>query len=225
MEQHTADRLVIDVWADVVCPFCYLGHAALDRAIEGVAQRDAVDVRYRSFQLDPDLPDDTAVPVAEYLASKGLAAGEHSDEMHDRIRAQGAALGIEFRFDRALMANTRAAHRMVHLAGESQRSAAMVERLYRAQFTEGARVGDHDTLVGLAAEAGVDAGAARDVLDGRRFDDEIDADVVRAAKLGVTGVPFVVLGGTHAVSGAQPVELFGRALDAAWDAAWETSRG
>ncbi|MBN9111132.1 MAG: DsbA family oxidoreductase [Pseudonocardia sp.] len=212
------DPMVIDVWADVVCPFCCLGHAALGRAVEDFAHRDAVDVRYRSFQLDPDLPEDTAVPVAEYLAAKGVAAGPQADEMHDRIRAQGAALGIEFRFDRALMANTRAAHRMVHLAGESRRSAAMVERLYRAQFTEGARVGDHDTLVGLAAEAGVDADAARDVLDARKFGDEIDDDIVRAAKLGVTGVPFVVLGGTHAVSGAQPVELFGRALDAAWEA-------
>lgn len=212
------DPMVIDVWADVVCPFCYLGHAALGRAVEDFAHRDAVDVRHRSFQLDPDLPEDTAVPVAEYLAGKGVAAGPQADEMHDRIRAQGAALGIEYRFERALMANTRAAHRMVHLAGETQRSAEMVERLYRAQFTEGARVGDHDTLVGLAAEAGVDAAAARDVLDGRKFGNEIDDDIVRAAKLGVTGVPFVVLGGTHAVSGAQPVELFGNALDAAWEA-------
>ncbi|GAY09560.1 DsbA family oxidoreductase [Pseudonocardia sp. N23] len=211
------DPMVIDVWADVVCPFCYLGHAALDRAVGGFAHGDAVDVRYRSFQLAPDLPEDTAVPVAEYLAAKGMV-GRGADEMHDRIVAQGAALGLEYRFDRALMANTRAAHRMVHLAGESQRSAAMVERLYRAQFAEGARVGDHDVLVGLAAEAGVEAGAARDVLDGRRFDTEIDDDIVRAAKLGVTGVPFVVLGGTHAVSGAQPVELFGKALDAAWEA-------
>ncbi|MGD9990518.1 DsbA family oxidoreductase [Pseudonocardia sp.] len=210
--------MVVDVWADVVCPFCYLGHAALARAIAGFVHGDAVQVRHRSFQLDPDLPADTAVPVGEYLAAKGVAAGPQAEEMHDRIRAQGAALGIEYRFDRALMANTRAAHRMVHLAGESQRSTAMLVRLYRAQFTEGARVGDHDTLAGLAAEVGVDADAARDVLDGRGFDEEIDADVVRAAKLGVTGVPFVVLGGTHAVSGAQPVELFGRALDAAWEA-------
>ncbi|ODU00299.1 MAG: hypothetical protein ABS81_24060 [Pseudonocardia sp. SCN 72-86] len=218
MAQESNDTLVIDVWADVVCPFCYLGHTALDRAVEGFAHGDAVDVRYRSFQLAPDLPEDTSMPVAEYLASKGMAPGEHTDEMHDRISAQGAALGIEYRFDRTLMANTRAAHRMVHLAGQSQRSAAMVERLYRAEFAEGANVGDHDVLVGLATEAGVDPGAARDVLSGRKFGNEIDDDIVRAAKLGVTGVPFVVLGGTHAVSGAQPVELFGRALDAAWEA-------
>ncbi|MFI1733689.1 DsbA family protein [Streptomyces acidicola] len=125
-------------------------------------------------------------------------------------------IGLDFHLDSAIATNTRTAHRLIHWAGSQGRQHGMVERLFRAYFTEGLDVGDHDVLAGLAAELGLDPTAAREALDGDAFDADFEADVRQAARLGITGVPFFVFDGQYAVSGAQPVEAFLQALDTAW---------
>lgn len=210
-------RLVIDVWSDVVCPFCYLGDTVLEQAIAELPHRDSIDVRYHSYQLMPQLPDDVAEPVAELLERERGYSAAQIEAMHEQLTARGAAVGIDFRFDQALAVNTRAAHRLSHFAAAHGRQRVLMQRLFRAYFSEGRNIGDDATLAALAAEVGLDADAAIETLGGGDHDDHVDRDIEQARQLGIGGVPFFVFDERFAVSGAQPVEAFRAALDRAWN--------
>lgn len=200
----------VEVWSDVACPWCYLGKARLEKAIE--ASGLDVEVTYRSFQLDPTIPRGQRTPHAEALGKKFNAPPERIAEMNQRLIDLGAAEGIEYRFDTYLQANTRDAHRVMHLAAERGVGAAMADRLFRAQFVEGGAVDDHDALVAWAAEVGLDGAEVRAALSTGAHDDAVQADIDEAAALGATGVPFFVFDRALAISGAQPVRTFADAL-------------
>ncbi|MEU1178678.1 DsbA family oxidoreductase [Streptomyces sp. NPDC005820] len=214
--QHPDGRLVVDVWSDIMCPFCYIGDTLLAQALEKSPHGSDVEIRYRSFQLMPHLPTDHAVDLNELLSKERGFPKAQAKAMNAQVAARAAQIGLEFRLDSAIATNTRAAHRLIHFAESQDRQHDMVQRLFRAYFTDGLNVGDHDVLAGLAAEIGLDPSAARDALDRGAFDAEVDADIRHAGQLGVTGVPFFVFDGQYAVSGAQPVEAFLQALDIAW---------
>ncbi|GLY15331.1 DSBA oxidoreductase [Kineosporia sp. NBRC 101677] len=204
-----ADPIVIDVWSDVVCPFCYLGDAVLKQAIDEHPGR--VEVRYHSFQLHPGATG--PMKTADYLAGKVNLSKAQIEASHEHLSARGAEAGLDFRFDDALVANTRDAHRLIHFAKTADREHEMVLRLFRAEFTEGLDVSDHGVLADLAAEVGLERAAAAKTLAGNDFEAEFEADIAQARQLGISGVPFFVFDGKRAVSGAQPVELFRRALE------------
>lgn len=214
----TADsrRLSIDVWSDVLCPFCYLGDTILAQALARFPHADRVDVRYRSFQLMPHLPVGEAVGVTDLLVhEKGMPRGQVV-AMNAQLTAKGREVGIDFRFDQALAVNTRAAHRLSHFAFAEGKQHALMLRLFRAYFTEGVNLGSNEALADCAAEVGLDRTAALEVLSSGAHDTEVLGDEQAARELGVRGVPFFVLDERYAVSGAQPVEVFLKALDAAW---------
>jgi predicted DsbA family dithiol-disulfide isomerase len=202
--------ITVDVWSDVACPWCYLGKHRLEAAIE--ASAEDVTVVWHSFQLDPTIPRGQHTPHGEALAKKFNTTPERITEMNQRLIDMGAAEGLEYRFDKYMSANTRDAHRVLHLAQEHGLGNEMKDRLMRGQFTEGAIVDDADTLVAMAVEVGLDADEVRAVLASDRYDDAVQADIDEAAALGATGVPFFVFDRKFAVSGAQPVRTFADAL-------------
>jgi predicted DsbA family dithiol-disulfide isomerase len=198
----------VDVWSDIVCPWCYIGNARFSRALAEFEHRDEVDVVYRSFELDPS--------ILDVLASKYGMSQVQARQAEARVAALAEAEGLEFTVDRA-MGNTFDAHRLVHLGREHGIQERVAQELYHAYFGEGGSVFDQDSLVGLAAGAGLDPAGARQALENGSYGDDVRADEDEARRLGISGVPFCVLGGKYGVSGAQPMETFTQALRQAWD--------
>ncbi len=208
----------IEIWSDVVCPWCYIGKVRFDRALAGFPHRGDVEVVYRSFELDPTIPrGETRDVVPDLAAKKGL-----SEEQVRRLMASvedvAAQEGLEYHLAEARSGNTIDAHRVLHLAADRGVQAQVLDRLYRAHFTELRSIFDTASLVELAAEAGLDAAEVREVLGGDRYLDRVRGDEAVARSLGIAGVPFFVVDGAFGVSGAQPVEVLSQALEQAWAA-------
>ncbi|WP_250035471.1 DsbA family oxidoreductase [Paractinoplanes maris] len=213
---RAAEPIVIDVWSDVVCPFCYLGNAVLKEAVEQFPHGSSVQVRYHSFQLNPGFPVGEAVLADNYLAQQYGMPPAQIEASHAQLAARGAESGLDYQFPRSMMINTLDAHRMIHLAKAHGQELPMVDRLFRAEFTDGLNLADHEVLADLAADLGLDRSAAVTALETKAYEQDIRADLARARELGISGVPFFVFDNKRAVSGAQPVEMFRRALDITW---------
>jgi predicted DsbA family dithiol-disulfide isomerase len=212
----------VEIWSDVVCPWCYIGKRRFEAALAGLPYRDSVEVEWKAFELDPtsvSAPAGTVVgprDQATRLAEKYGTDVDGAQRMVDNVVAQAAADGLEYRLDRAIPANTVDAHQVIHLAGLRGVQDAVNERLLRAYFTEGEAVGDRDTLVRLAAEAGLDADEVRAALDEGRYVGAVRGDEAEAQALGIRGVPFFVVDRKYGVSGAQPADGLRQVLDKAW---------
>lgn len=210
-EQRPArDSVTVDIWSDIMCPFCYMGDTLLHQAAE--ASGLELDIRYHSFQLMPHLPADHAVDLGELFEKERGVPRAQAAEMNRQVAARAAGIGLTYNMDEAIATNTRAAHRLIHFAGQHGRQYAMVERLFRAYLTDGLNIGDHEVLAGLAAEIGLDRHAAREALAGDAFGETVDADIAQAREIGINGVPFFIFNGKYAVSGAQPAEIFRQVL-------------
>jgi len=214
--------MLIEVWSDIACPFCYIGKRRLQGALARFPHRDEIRVEWRSFQLQPQLVTDASRRLNEFLAtSKGLSLPQ-VEQMQAHVRAMGESEGIAFAMDRVVVANTFTAHRLLQWAQSLGRGDAMKDRLLRAYFTEGANVGDHASLQALAVDIGLDAAAAAALLASDAFADEVRRDIAEARQQRISGVPFFVFDQAYAISGAQPPELFDQALaqaHAEWRAA------
>jgi predicted DsbA family dithiol-disulfide isomerase len=211
--------MTVEIWSDVVCPWCYIGKRRFEQALETFEHADEVTVMWRSFELDPEAPKTPEGTAAERLAAKYGMSVERAQTLHAEMTERAAAEGLEFRFDLARGGNTFDAHRVIHLAATYGHQAAAQERLMRAHFSEGEAISDPETLVRLVAEVGVDEAEARDVLGGDRFAADVREDELLATQLGIQGVPFFVLDRRFGVSGAQPPEVLVQALERAWDEA------
>lgn len=205
----------LEIWSDIACPWCWVGKRRFERALASFAERDSLEVTWRSFELDPGAPRVQAGSQAELLARKYRVPLERAREMNANMAAQGAKEGIDFDFDRVRMGSTFDAHRLIHFAAEHARRSEMVERLFRAYFTEGASLGDQQVLAALAADVGLDAGAALEALESGAFADAVRADEARAQGFGITGVPFFAIDERYGISGAQPPEVILGALERA----------
>jgi predicted DsbA family dithiol-disulfide isomerase len=204
----------IEIWSDVVCPWCYIGKRRLERALADFPNADDVEVVWRSFQLDPSAPETPTETVADYLGRKyggGTAAGA---AMVARVTALAAEEGMTWRHSESLRVGTVDAHRLLHAAGD--RRGELKEALLHAYFAEAQNVADHETLTRIATEVGIDEVVVKDVLTTDRYADEVEADIRQAAAYGATGVPFFVIDQKYGISGAQPVETFRQVLDRAW---------
>lgn len=208
----------IEIWSDIVCPWCYIGKRRFEKALAQFPHRDAVTVTWRSFQLDPHARQQATVSLNQSLAEKYGVSVAEAERMNARVTSLAAGEGLEYRLDLARPGNTFDAHRLLHLAASKGLQGALKERLMRAYFTEGEAISDHETLARLAAGAGLDADEARATLAGDAYAEEVRADEARAAALGISGVPFFVIDARYGVSGAQPDEVFRTALQTAWDA-------
>lgn len=196
-----------------MCPFCLMGDALLAQALAMFEHRDLVDIEYHSFQLMPDLPVDTAMPLDEFMATYKNFPADQAAAMNAQLTERGRELGLDYRFDLALATNTRRAHELSHYALTEGRQHELMQRLFRAYFTEGANIGDHDTLLRLADEVGLDRDAAEAALTSGTFSEAVDIDIAAASRIGIQGVPFFVFHVKYAVSGAQPLETFTQALE------------
>jgi predicted DsbA family dithiol-disulfide isomerase len=210
--------LSVEIWSDVVCPWCYIGKRRFENALAQFEHRDEVEVRYRSFELDPSAPAQIDGPPAERLASKYGISVEEAAASQAQLTAMAAAEGLEYHLDRTRGGNTFDAHRLLQLAVDRGVQPEVKERLMRGYFTDSEAVGDHEALVKLAAEAGLDADEARATLQSDAYADAVREDETLATRIGIQGVPFFVLGRRFGVSGAQPSELLLEALERSWEA-------
>ena len=205
----------IEIWSDVVCPWCYIGKRRLEGALRQFEHAGDVQIAWRSFQLNPDTPPGTAVPTTDYLVRR---FGPQAKAMTGRVAELAAEEGLDFDFDAALTVNTLDAHRLLHLAADLGIGDAAEERLFRAHFTEGADLSDQQTLTRLLGEAGADPERVRAVLAGTEYADAVQADIADARRLGANGVPFFVIDRRYGISGAQAAETFLQALRTAYAA-------
>ena len=206
----------IDIWSDIVCPWCYIGKRRFERALAGFEHRDTVEIVHRSFQLDPVSPRGTVRNHRDNLMSKYGLSESQADATQIRMEQTAAEEGLEFRLVGGVTGNTFDAHRLLHLALERDMQGAVLERLYRAHFTEQRSIFDEESLVALAIEAGLDADEAVGVLRGDVYADAVAADLREAREHGIGGVPYYLFDGRLAVSDAQPSEIFAESLVRAW---------
>jgi predicted DsbA family dithiol-disulfide isomerase len=207
----------IDIWADVVCPWCYIGKRRLETALAGFEHRDDVELVFRSFELDPFAPEVGTESTVTVLGRKFGKDEAATREMMAGVDDLAAAEGLTFGYADALHARTLNAHRLLHLARSVGRQREMMEQVLAAYFSRGESLGDLDVLRRAAAAAGLDAERVEEVLAGTEFRDDVMADVAQAQAYGASGVPFFVVDGRFGISGAQPTELFSQALEQAWD--------
>jgi predicted DsbA family dithiol-disulfide isomerase len=206
----------IEVWSDVVCPWCYIGKRRLEGALAHFEHRDDVELVWRSFELDPNAPAKRTVSTAELLAIKYGMSAEQVAASQASITTLAAQEGLDYRLDAAQSGNTFDAHRLIHLAAEHGRQDAAKERLMAGYFTAAEPVGDRATLVRLGAEIGLDGDVVRGMLDSDAYADAVRADEAEARALGISGVPFFVLDRRYGISGAQSADLLLQALEQAW---------
>jgi predicted DsbA family dithiol-disulfide isomerase len=215
-ETKRCGHVDVEIWSDVVCPWCYVGKRQFEAALDKFAHADQVSVAWRSFELDPNSPPEVGMSMDRILQRKYGMSEEQARAANERMTSLAGELGLEYHLDRSRAGNTFDAHRLIHLAATHGLDDALKERLLAAYFTEGRSIGDRATLAALAEEAGLDRAEVEATLGGEAFADAVRADESRAAALGATGVPFFVIDETYGVAGAQGTEVLLAALERAW---------
>jgi predicted DsbA family dithiol-disulfide isomerase len=212
-------KISVEIWSDIVCPFCYIGKRRLENALAKFPHRDAIDIHWRSFELDAAANPQPGESLYKHLAAKYGNTEAWARQMAANMAASAAEEGLAFDFDRAVLANTFRAHRLVHLAAQHGQQDAAKERLFKAYLEEGRDINDVPTLQELAAELQLPADAVTQVLTSEAFAQEVRHDEYQARQIGVRGVPYFVFDDKYAVSGAQPTELFEEVLAKVWEEA------
>ncbi len=203
----------IEIWSDIMCPFCYIGKRNFEHALTQLPFKDVVNVEWKSFQLDASLSDQNeGITVKEYLASRKGLPVDQVEAMQQHITEKGKEVGIDFKMDQAVVVNTFLGHRLIQWAQLQGKGSEMEEALFKAHFTEGKDVSDRDVLGQLAQQIGLDKNTAVTYLKTEEGAYEVQQDIVQARNIGVQGVPFFLLNGKYSVSGAQPTELFIEAI-------------
>lgn len=203
----------IEIWSDVMCPFCYIGKRHLEEALADFPQKDEVEIVWKSFQLNPDMPESSDENVYEYLAkAKGISL-EQSKQMHERVEEMAANAGLDYNFDIAKVANSFKAHRVLQLAKRKNLGNELKEALLEAYFIKGRNTSDYNTLVELATSVGITEAEVELALNEEQFANYVNQDIDEARQIRVQGVPFFVFDRKYAVSGAQPVEHFKATLE------------
>lgn len=206
----------VEIWSDVFCPFCYIGKRNFELALETFPHREAVNIVWRSFQLQPDAPLESNYSSNEMLASKYGIPIDEAKRMQASVSQRAAEVGLNYDLDNTQVTNSFDAHRLTHLAKEHGLQDAAEERFFKAYFIEGKHVGRRESLIELGKEIGLLEPDIVDVLDSDRFADDVAADISQGSAFGLTGVPFFVFERKYAVAGAQPPEVFTQVLDRVW---------
>lgn len=207
--------MIIDVWSDVVCPWCFIGRRRLQKALADFPHRDEVVVRHRAFQLQPEI--ENTVPTAELLANKYGVSPIEVKKMQANICTIADSEGLCYDLDETLSGNTLDAHRLLLWAGEIGKQDELLEAMYRAYFEDSRPLFSHEDLLEIVAEVGISAHLAAQVLSSDRFHIQVLEDAQLARTLGANGVPFYVFDMKYGISGAQPLEAFTQTLESAWD--------
>ncbi|MDQ0754345.1 DsbA family oxidoreductase [Arthrobacter sp. B3I4] len=206
----------IEIWSDVACPWCYIGKRRFETALAAFPHRDDVQVQWRSFQLDPTLPEHYDGTELEYLSTrKGMDPAQVAG-MFEHVAAQAGDEGLAYRFDDVVVANSFMAHRLIHLAAAHGKQDAAKERLLSGHFEHGRDIGSREYLTSLGLDLGIDAGELDELFSSDKYAEDVRQDFAEGRALGVSGVPFFVIDRKYGISGAQPAETFSAALEQAW---------
>lgn len=211
------NKLKIQIWSDIMCPFCYIGKKRLENALNQFGHQDTIEIEWKSFQLDPNFIASEKDNLAEHLAEKYRKDQEWALESLNNTAQTAANAGLEFHFEKVIMANSLNAHRLLHLAKENQLGSKLKELLFKAYFTDGKDVNNKETLKELALQAGLEAQKIDSVLTSDAFANEVQEDMLMAQKIGIQGVPFFVFDNKYAVSGAQYEQTFVNVLEKVWE--------
>ena len=206
----------VEIWSDIVCPWCYIGKVRFERALEGSDHASEVEVTYRSFQLDPTIPRGEVRDVVSDLARRKGISEDQVRELMSSVEDAAAAEGLEYHLPQAKAGNTVDAHRVLHLARDRGLQSDVLTQLYRAHFTELRSIFDTASLAEIASEAGLDRGEVEEMLRSDSYRDAVVADEQLARSLGISGVPFFVIDRKYGISGAQKAELIRQSLEQAW---------
>lgn len=205
----------IEIWSDIVCPFCYIGKRKFEKALQNFASEKELDIIYRSFQLMPDIQTDPSLSIDDFLAREKGMSLEQARELNRQVSQQAATLGLDYQLDKAIVANTFQAHRLLQYALSQNLQQQIKERLLQAYFSEGKNIDDRDTLVQLSEEIGLKE--TEKVLAGDQFTAEVKMDLLEARQLGIKGVPFFVFDRKYAISGAQEPSVFQDTISQAFE--------
>jgi predicted DsbA family dithiol-disulfide isomerase len=208
--------MTIEIWSDIVCPWCYIGRRRFEKALSQFEHGDQVNVIWRSFQLAPDAPRTYEGDAHAWLMARYGMGRKQAEALHAQVTALAAQEGLDYRFDEAHPVNSFDAHRLIHLAADHGKQSEMKERVQKAYFTDGLVISDPETLVQLGVEVGLAAEDVRQMLNSAAYADAVQADLRRGAMFGIRGVPFFVINEQYGVSGAQEPATFLNALEQAW---------
>lgn len=203
----------IEIWSDVMCPFCYIGKRKFEAALEKFENKQDISIERKSFQLMPDLKTDPNRKSDEFLSEEKGIPLEHARAMNGHASQMASDAGLTFNFEKAIPANTFNAHRLIHFAKSQGRQDLAEEMLFKAYFTDGLNIDDIETLVKLGTTIGLDAESVRTMLQNGTFANDVRQDIYESQQLGVRGVPFFVFDRKYAVSGAQASEVFQQVIE------------
>lgn len=210
----------VEIWSDVMCPFCYIGKRKFEKALEQFPERERIEIEWKSFQLNPDMKTEPGRSINDYLSEVKGWEPSYAEEVSNHVTKIASEVGLEYNMDQAVVANSFDAHRFVQYAKTKGKGDDAEEQLFKAYFTDGKNTADHETLLDLGRAIGLDDVELSKVLEGNQFADHVRKDIYEAQQVGARGVPFFVLDRKYAVSGAQQPETFLGALEKSF-AEWE----
>ncbi|KAA6433984.1 DsbA family oxidoreductase [Dyadobacter flavalbus] len=210
----------VEIWSDVMCPFCYIGKRKFEKALEQFPHKDKINIEWKSFQLNPQMKTEPGRSINDYLAETKGWTPDYAEQVTDHVTNLAREVGLEYNMEKSVVANSFDAHRFVQFAKTKGKGDDAEEQLFKAYFTDGKNTADHEVLIELGIAIGLDASELRKVLEGTRFSDEVRRDIYEAQQVGARGVPFFVLDRKYAVSGAQQPETFLGALEQSFEE-WE----
>ena len=214
------EKMKIEIWSDVMCPFCYIGKRRFEDALGQFPDKDKITVEWKSFQLNPNMKTDPSLNINQYLADVKGWNLDYARQMNDHVTEMAAQVGLTYDFDKAVVANSFNAHRLSHLARKHGLGEAAEEALFKAYFTDGKNIDDMDTLISLGISIGLGSEEIKQTLASDEFADAVKHDIAEAQYLGIQGVPFFVMNNKYGVSGAQGVPVFSETLEKSF-AEWQ----
>ena len=206
------EKITIEVWSDIVCPYCYLGKRKLHQAIHRLHASDRIDIIWRSYQLDPGFPENTSISSLQYLSQRKGYPVAHIRGMHQQLSERGRRYGIRFQFETSLSFNTLDAHRLWQWSRSSGKSDALKEAFFSAYFTDGVDLSKNENLLEVVEMAGLDKAEAGRILVSGAYSDAVELDVCFARQLGIRSVPYFLINEKKAISGAQDDRVFEEAI-------------
>lgn len=209
------EKVLIEIWSDVVCPFCYVGKKKLEQAIQRLNSEDKVEIIWHSFQLDPDFPKGESMPSTPYLSERKGYPKEQVIAMSENLTIQGKSYDIDFNFNEALTFNTLDAHRLIQWAKTENKSNALKEALMKAYFTDGIDLSKKENLISICKSLGLDTIKGQVVLDSNSYAEEVQNDIYQSRQLGIRGVPYFLINESLTISGAQSDEIFESVISSA----------
>lgn len=210
------NKMQVEIWSDVMCPFCYIGKRHFEAALEKFADNQQVEITWKSFQLDPALPEKEELDHEQYLIERKGLPKEQVASMLDHVTQSAKHAGLDYHFEKVVTVNSFNAHRVIQMAKTKGLGDAAEERFFKAYFTEGLDIADAATLTRLGKEIGLTEAEVQEALTNEAYTGKVNRDIYEAQQIGVRGVPFFVFNRKYAVSGAQPVEAFTQTLDKAF---------